>query len=121
MPGVPGTYTTGERKARGVRMSVNYNKKWPEQARAKWLVQTAVKRGNLVKPAVCSRCGKAFPKEKLQAHHHDYSRPLEVSWYCDKCHKQVHKELSKDWKKYTGFAVTRVISMCSEGDKHDCG
>jgi ribosomal protein S27AE len=92
-------------------MSETYNKKWPTQARAKWLVQAAVKRGKIKKPPVCQRCGQLFPKEKLQAHHHDYSRPLDVSWYCDKCHKQIHAELGKDWKEFTGFSVTRTITM----------
>jgi hypothetical protein len=37
-----------------------------------------------------------------------------VSWYCGSCHKAVHKELGKDWKLYTGFVVTRVISSGKE-------
>jgi hypothetical protein len=92
----------------------DYNKRWPEQARAKWLVQKKVQRGEMAKPACCERCGEPFPPEKLQAHHHDYTRPLDVSWYCGPCRKAVHRELGADWKALTGFAVTRVISL-SEG------
>jgi len=80
-------------------MSRRYNKKWPEQARAKWLVQKAVQRGKLVKPTYCQMCKTYIPASKLQAHHHDYTRPLEVSWYCDTCHKAVHKELGSRWKE----------------------
>ena len=79
-------------------MSKRYNVLWPEQARAKWIVQKAVQRQKLVKPDRCQRCGKPFPAQKLQAHHHDYKEPLWVSWYCSACHKAVHAELGKDWK-----------------------
>ena len=80
-------------------MSRNYNRKWPEQARAKRLVQTAVKRGKIVKPEVCGRCGQRFPKERLQAHNSEYAKPLEVSWYCGKRRKKVREELGPDWKE----------------------
>jgi hypothetical protein len=89
-------------------MSKQYNQLWPEQARAKWLVQKKVKRGEIVKPDCCQKCGQPFPKEKLQAHHHDYNNPLDVSWYCDACHKEVHKELGRGWKDWK---VTQVISL----------
>jgi ribosomal protein S27AE len=96
-------------------MSKNYDKLWPEQARAKWLVQKAVQRGKIKKPSCCQQCGQSFPAHKLQAHHHDYSRPLDVSWYCGPCHKMVHKELGKDWKAFTGFKVIQVISLADQG------
>jgi hypothetical protein len=90
-------------------VSKNYSKLWPEQAKAKWLVQKAVQRGKIIKPLRCQRCGSPFPAHKLQAHHHDYTRPLDVSWYCSFCHKETHKELGSDWKGFTGFAVTQII------------
>jgi hypothetical protein len=96
-------------------MSKNYNKLWPEQARAKWLVQKAVQRGKIDKPSRCQMCGRLFPPHKLQAHHHDYARPLDVSWYCGLCHKAVHKKLGEDWKDFTGFKVTQVICL-TRGD-----
>lgn len=42
------------------------------------------------------RCGKierqpcACGAEKAQAHHADYSKPLEVTWLCSKCHGLAH-------------------------------
>lgn len=92
-------------------MSKNYHKLWPGQARAKWLVQKSVQRGKIRKPACCQRCGQPFPPGKLQAHHHDYSRPLDVSWYCGPCHKAVHRELGKDWKDSGRFEVTQVFCL----------
>ncbi len=46
-------------------------------------VQRALQSGELVKPAACQDCGAATA---LEAHHHDYSRPLEVQWLCTTCH-----------------------------------
>ena len=33
------------------------------------------------------RCGVV----KVQAHHEDYTKPLEVTWLCSACHAKVHK------------------------------
>ncbi len=44
------------------------------------------------------RCNPEFRKpchcgEKAQAHHHDYSKPLDVVWLCVKHHNEEHKRL----------------------------
>lgn len=57
-------------------------------ARAK--TRNAVKAGKIVKPNHCSNCRKEAP---LQGHHEDYSKPLEVQWLCDSCHKHTHGKL----------------------------
>jgi predicted Zn-ribbon and HTH transcriptional regulator len=47
----------------------------------------AVKSGILVRPAVCEKCGLS---ENIQAHHEDYSKPLDIEWLCLRCHKGRH-------------------------------
>lgn len=42
-------------------------------------------RAGLVKPLPCWVCG-----EKAEAHHPDYSAPLDVVWLCRSHHKQAH-------------------------------
>lgn len=39
----------------------------------------------------CEVCGD----EKAQMHHHDYSKPLEVRWFCRKHHLTLHREEKK--------------------------
>lgn len=58
-------------------------------------VQQALRSGLIERPAVCSVCGKAFAAEDgrpgLQAHHDDYSKPLDVRWMCRRCHYEWHR------------------------------
>ena len=55
-------------------------------------VAKAIRNGLLVRMP-CVRCGK----EKTEAHHEDYDKPLEVMWLCTPCHKQRHKELKEEF------------------------
>lgn len=66
-------------------------KEYIENNREKYLAHTAVRgailRGKLHKHT-CSVCGA----EKAEAHHDDYSKPLEVKWLCHKCHMMWHSQ-----------------------------
>ena len=55
-------------------------------------VAKAIRNGLLVRMS-CIRC----EKEKSEAHHEDYDKPLEVMWLCSPCHKQRHKELKAEF------------------------
>jgi hypothetical protein len=60
-------------------------------------LEKAVLRGRLTRPTTCERCGQEPPPFKdgrtaIQAHHHDYSKPLDVTWLCQPCHHAVHSE-----------------------------
>ena len=61
-----------------------------KMARAWRLVMVAIKKG-LINPQPCEVCGE----EKSQAHHDDYSKPLEVRWLCNKHHRQWHAKHGK--------------------------
>ncbi|MGD9827098.1 MAG: hypothetical protein AB7E70_20335 [Hyphomicrobiaceae bacterium] len=60
----------------------------PDEHRARATTYAAIRRGDIAKAPICARCFEA--SEKLHAHHWDYARPLEVTWYCGDCHRQVH-------------------------------
>ena len=66
-------------------------KKYPERQKARLLLNYHVKSGKIHKPILCEGCGE---EKQLFAHHHDYSKPLEVNWYCMGCHRQAHKGCS---------------------------
>lgn len=61
--------------------------------RAHRAVRSAIKRGDLIRPKCCSRCGLSPMKKNgisgIEAHHHDYIRPLEVEWLCPTCHRRI--------------------------------
>ncbi len=46
----------------------------------------ALKIGKVAKPDTCSVCGRRVGKKKIQAHHEDYTKPLDVIWCCQDCH-----------------------------------
>ena len=59
----------------------------PEAQRAHWAVKRALRSGRLVRPDTCSECGS---EARLQAHHDDYSKQLDVRWLCSRCHGAEH-------------------------------
>jgi ribosomal protein S27AE len=63
-----------------------YRELHPERNRARARVNYAIRTGKLVRQP-CEICGDP----KSQAHHEDYSKPLEVRWLCDKHHKETHE------------------------------
>lgn len=62
----------------------------PHKLRAGLKVREAVRTGKLVKPDSCPNCGSP---ERLEGHHEDYSKPLDVIWLCNICHKGKHGRL----------------------------
>lgn len=54
-------------------------------------VRDALRRGEIVRPSTCGRCGASPSPGKhgqpmIEAHHHDYDKPLEIEWLCKLCH-----------------------------------
>lgn len=65
-----------------------YRSKRPYVRKAALIVLDAVRKGELVRPDRCESC---HAEKKLEAHHDDYSRPLDVRWLCRLCHKGWHR------------------------------
>lgn len=67
--------------------------RWSESNKIKrganTLVSRAIRKGELEKPDSCEECGKS--NCRLEGHHDDYSKPLDVRWLCSKCHREWHK------------------------------
>lgn len=65
----------------------DYKRRNPQRVAAQQAVRRAVRNGSLV-IQLCADCGTC--SEKRQAHHSDYSKPLEVEWLCVSCHRLRH-------------------------------
>jgi hypothetical protein len=58
------------------------------KGRAHAALHYAIKKGNILRPSHCAYCEKDC---KPEAHHEDYTQPLEVAWLCKQCHYDYHK------------------------------
>lgn len=66
----------------------NWRSKNPEKCKAQELVASKIRKGE-IKRGNCSVCGK----ERAEAHHPDYSKPLKIVWLCKKHHVEEHKKI----------------------------
>lgn len=73
-----------------------YRKNHSEKCKAHNIVDYAISTGKLIRPTKCERCNKDC---KPQAHHYDYSKPLDVIWLCTSCHSEVHKEMRRNGRE----------------------
>lgn len=74
---------TPEGKAVRRRAEKRYKDKYPEKARAHRAVSNAIRDGKLVRED-CEICGS-----EAEAHHEDYSQPLDVRWMCFRHHREI--------------------------------
>jgi len=68
------------------KQAINWRIKYPEKYKAQTALNNAIRDKKLTRMA-CGVCGN----EKSHAHHHDYSKPLDVMWLCARCHALQHK------------------------------
>lgn len=61
-----------------------------EKAKARNAINYLIYKGVLKKPDICTNCLSIGMK--LEAHHSDYSKPLQVLWLCRQCHVVIHKK-----------------------------
>ena len=67
--------------------AAQYKKANPEKRKAHKAVHYAIKAGKLVR-GKCSVCGTS---ERVEGHHDDYSKKLDVRWLCKTCHADEHR------------------------------
>lgn len=82
------TQPTAEQRSRYYAATYQRAKLNPERS-ARWtarkLARLAVRRGVLIRQP-CEVCGA----ERVEAHHDDYSQPLNVRWLCPTHHREHH-------------------------------
>ena len=74
------------RKAQRALHTRNARAKNPLKYKARMAVGNALRSG-LITKGPCRDCGVV----NTEAHHDDYSRPLDVVWLCFACHRRVHE------------------------------
>jgi hypothetical protein len=73
-----------EVRKRRIEKRTQYRAEYPERYAAAQALNVATRSGKIV-PQPCFVCG-----EKAEAHHPDYSRPLDVVWLCQPHHREAH-------------------------------
>jgi hypothetical protein len=82
-------------KAKKPEYIAHYFEKNPDKHKAHGIVQRAIRSGKLVVQP-CQRCGYGIG---IQAHHEDYSKPLDVVWLCPPCHGARHREINEERRR----------------------
>ena len=72
--------------------------------RARDMIKNMIRKGIIIRPNNCERCDDVNP----QAHHPDYSKPLEVKWLCKRCHMQLHHTTLQDLQ----YHIRRLTHSC---------
>lgn len=71
-----------------MRYSKRTKAKYPEKEKARRILMFAIRSGKLIR-LPCLICGN----KKSEAHHTDYTKPLDVVFLCRRHHIDVHKNL----------------------------
>jgi hypothetical protein len=83
--GRPPSVSEEQRKETKKRAWYASKARYPERDSARNILNSAVYRG-VVKPQPCWVCG-----DRAEAHHPDYSSPLDVVWLCNSHHREAHE------------------------------
>ena len=65
------------------RIARAWTARHPDRKRATTQVNNAVRDGRLQRATACQVCQTPG---RVEAHHHDYTQPLDVLWVCKPCH-----------------------------------
>jgi len=74
---------TPERRAMQQAAGARHRARYPQKDRARQKLRRAVRAGKIER-GPCADCGDMF----AEAHHPDYSKPLDVVWLCRICHQK---------------------------------
>lgn len=73
------------------------NNRWRNKNEAKRIAEgrlnDAIRFGKIIRPTICPKCGV---EGLIEAHHFDYSKPLDVIWLCSDCHHKLHVEKRRE-------------------------
>lgn len=76
------------RRAKKRAAEASHKERYPLRAPARNAVSNALRSGKLSRDP-CEACGVP----KVQAHHDDYAKPLDVRWLCFQHHRELHGQV----------------------------
>ena len=85
---------------------------------AQEMVRYYVKKAKLIKPENCSLCERSGIK--IDAHHEDYSKPLDIVWLCCNCHLAIHrhrKRMSQHPERLNEKTAKADAKVCSRYER----
>lgn len=88
--------------------------KAPTKRNACRVVDAALRAGELEKSHNCALCNCPDTEKRIEAHHYDYSKPLDVTWLCPECHYFADQMR----RKQEGLKATpraRAVIMMKDG------
>ena len=83
----PKRYCTDPIKRKRNEDMYRSQRKFPEKRAARQFLSSYIRSGKIVKPDTCDKCLKTG---RVEGHHDDYTKPLEVKWLCKRCHTDIH-------------------------------
>lgn len=76
---------------RGKKMRAFWELSRDIKRQATRIASNAIRDGRLI-PGPCRVCGTT---ERIEAHHNDYTKPLEVDWLCVRHHMEIHGKVMR--------------------------
>lgn len=95
---------------------MNACNKNPTQKNAYRAVEAAIRAGVLHKPDTCSMCGCNDSDRRIEAHHYDYAKPLDVIWLCSACHGLADRK-KREHEGRPIMSSARPVLMIRDGEK----
>lgn len=80
--------TTENGKQAKQKANASYRERYPLKYAAHVITRNHIRDGRLKAETACLTCKST---KKVEAHHDDYTKPLEVRWLCESCHKDWHR------------------------------
>jgi len=75
-----------------------WSKRNRDKRNANQKLSRAILAGVILRASVCDLCSAGG---RIEGHHPDYSKPLEVLWLCGACHRKIHKIARDNARKAT--------------------
>ena len=107
-------YQTAQGKAAANKAKRTHVGRNPIKRKASNMVTNAVRGGKIKKESSCENCASTG---RLNGHHDDYAKPLDVRWLCSKCHKDWH---SKNGPGKNGDNPPVILSFVTKSGSVAC-